>query len=84
MAKIWAKIMLKDKILKDCLIETNKFFDIEEFVAYIQEICYELDIPNPIVLSNHFEKFMEFNNVKFVKDDFVEEIHFERLILEKA
>lgn len=84
MARIWAKIMIKDKIVGDAIIDTEKYFGYDEFVSYIQTLCYELDIPNPIVLSNHFEKFMEFNNVKFIKDDFVEEVHFERLVLEKA
>ena len=84
MAKIWAKLQNGDKILKDCMIETDKYYRMNNFVDYIQQICYELDIPNPIVLSTHFEKFMEFNHVKFVVDDFVEEVHFEKLILEKA
>lgn len=84
MARIWAKLMVRDKIIKDCMIDTEKFFDINQFVEYIQEICYLLDIPNPIVLSTHFDKFSEFNHVKFMVEDFIEEVHFERLILEKA
>lgn len=84
MARIWAKILKGDKILKDCMIDTEKYFSIDQFVEYIQDICYQLDIPNPMVLSNHFDKFSEFNHVKFVVDDFVEEVHFERLVLEKA
>lgn len=84
MAKIWAKLQNGDKIIKDCMIDTTKFFNINHFVQYIQEICYELDIPNPIVLSTHFDKFTEFNHVKFIAEDFVEEVHFEKLILEKA
>lgn len=84
MARIWAKILKGDKILKDCMIDTEKYFSIDQFVEYIQDICYQLDIPNPMVLSNHFDKFSEFNHVKFVVDDFVEEVHFEKLVLEKA
>ena len=84
MARIWAKIMIKDKIVADAIIDTEKYFDYDDFVNYIQSLCYELDIPNPIVLTNHYERFSEFNHVKFIKDDFVEEVHFERLVLEKA
>lgn len=84
MTKIWAKLMVKDKIIKDTMIETEKSFDIGEFTSYMQTICYELDIPNPIILSTHFEKFSEFNHVKFVEEDFIEEIYFDKLVLEKA
>lgn len=84
MARIWAKVINGDKILKDCMIDTEKYYNIDKFVEYMQSICYELDIPNPMVLSTHFDKFSEFNHVKFIVDDFVEEIHFEKLILEKA
>ncbi len=84
MARIWAKLMFNDKIIKDTMLETEKSFDIEKFTAYVQEICYILDVPNPIILSSHFEKFSEFNHVKFVKDDFVEELGADFVILEKA
>ena len=84
MARIWAKVISGEKILKDCVIDTEKYYNIDRFVEYMQDICYELDIPNPMVLSTHFDKFVEFNHVKFIVDDFVEEIHFEKLVLEKA
>ncbi len=84
MAKIWAKLINNDKIIKDCVIETEKRYGIDDFIEYLQNICYILDIPNPIVLSTHFEKFSEFNHVKFTSDDFVEELHAEKLVLEKA
>ena len=82
--RIWAKIVKGDKITKNIIVPTSKTYHMKDFEEYVQEICYLLDIPNPMILDYHFLRFMEFNNVKFFPDDFVEEVHFTHLILERV
>ena len=57
-------------------------FTIGEFEEYIKEICYMLDIPNPVVLTKHIKNFILFNSTYFTEEDFVESINFERLVIE--
>ena len=55
MARIWAKIITGEKILKDCMIDTEKYYNIDRFVEYMQDICYELDIPNKKIIGNPYK-----------------------------
>lgn len=82
MFKIWSKTILEEKITRDIMYENNEKFDINKFSEYLIEVCYELDIPTPLILSNHIKNFDKFNNVSFSVADFVESIDFEKLVLE--
>ena len=83
------------EILKDTIIGVNekqenlrleireKIWDAQHaFQEYIKEICYMLDIPNPVVLTKHIKNFILFNSTYFTEEDFVESINFERLVIE--
>ncbi len=84
MLKIWAKTTAEEKITRDLLFSRFEKFDPDRFIDYLMEICYELDIPTPVVLSSHISNFFEFNIVRFKAADFVETVDFEQLILENA
>ena len=81
MIKICGRIKLKDKILSTYIFETLDDFEIAEFEHYVADICYNLDIPNPITLAKHVKNFMLFNNTVYKKEDFVEKIFFDKLEL---
>ena len=49
---------------------------------YVAEICYALDAPTPVVIKAHIFNYAKYNYVKFIKNDFVEVIDFDKLILE--
>lgn len=83
MIRIWAKIMNNDKIIKDYMYTTDNLLP-ENFHSFMVDICYHLDIPTPMVLSSHTNNFLLFNNTKFTKQDFVEKIYFEKLVIENA
>ncbi len=81
MVKICGRIKLKDKILSTYIFESYDDFEIGEFEHYVAEICYNLDIPNPITLVKHIKNFMLFNNTTYKKEDFVEKVFFDKLEL---
>ena len=84
MLKIWAKTLVKDKITRDLMYKKLEKYNSATFMDYLVEICYEFDIPTPVVLKSHRYNFNKFNIVRFRASDFVESIDFEVLVLENA
>ena len=82
MVKICGRIKLKDKIISSYVFEVEEDFEISEFEHYVADICYNLDIPNPITLVKHIKNFMLYNHTIYKKEDFVEKIFFDRLELQ--
>jgi len=84
MVKIWAKAMANDKIKKDILYKRFEKTSVRPFLEHLIEICYDLDIPTPVVTDSHINHFNQFNVVRFKEIDFVESIDFDYLILENS
>jgi hypothetical protein len=82
MVKIWAKVLKKDKILKQFVFEKEGEIDYSEFFDYLRVICENLDIATPVLIKTHLFNYAKYNNVRFTKSDFVEEIPFDKLVLE--
>ena len=61
---------------------SNKNFRDE--LAVLSNICENLDIPTPVLIKTHLFNYAKYNNVRFKKDDFVESIDFDKLVLENA
>lgn len=76
--------MKEGKILKQCVYENLAPLDYSEFGTYVREICELLDTPTPVLIKMHIFNYAKYNNVRFLKDDFVETVDFDRLILENA
>ena len=84
MIKIWGKVIKDEKILKSFVLEKIEIMDYSKFFDYTTEICENLDIPTPIVIKTHIFNYAKYNFVRFTSDDFVEEIPFDKLVLENA
>lgn len=84
MVRIWAKVMKKDKILKQYLFEKEGQTDYSVFFEYVRDICEALDIPTPVIIKTHLFNYAKYNTLRFKKDDFVESINFDKLVLENA
>ena len=80
--KVWAKTIVDEKITRDLLYEFGNVSNEEEFVAVLQEVCEQMDIPTPIATRVNFNHFVMFNNTRFKPRDFVEYIDFDMLDLE--
>lgn len=84
MIKIWARTLIDNKLINSYIYESDEDFVIDNFEKYVQEICYHMDIPNPIILIKHIKNYIIFNHAIFEKEDFVEKIYFDRLFLQKC
>ena len=84
MVRIWAKVMIKDKIKGQYLLEKDCAMDYSNFFEYLREICENLDIPTPVLIKTHLFNYAKYNVVRFNKNDFVESINFDKLVLENA
>ena len=84
MIRIWAKVLLKDKIVKQYMFEKFEQMDYSLFFDYLREICENLDIPTPVLIKTHLFNYAKYNNVRFTQSDFVEQISFDKLVLENA
>ncbi len=84
MIRIWAKVMKKDKILKQYMFEKQTEMDYSEFFSYLKDICENLDIATPVLIKTHLFNYAKYNVVRFSESDFVEQISFDKLVLENA
>lgn len=53
-----------------------------DFFDYLTDICYHLDSPTPVLMKIHLFHYAKYRIVKFRKDDFVESIDYDELVLE--
>ncbi len=84
MIRIWAKVLKKDKIVKQYVFEKFKTMDYSEFDEYLREICEKLDVPTPVLIKTHLFNYAKYNVLRFRPEDFVEKVDFDRLVLENA
>ncbi len=84
MLRIWARTMCEDKITRSYIYESIDNFDDEQFKLHIANICHEMDIPTPLIIKNHIQNYLDFNNAVFTIRDFVESIDFDKFIIENA
>ena len=82
MIKIWARVYQDDKTIDSCVYQSDEKYDPSELYNYMREICYQLDLPTPLVLGKHIRSLGEFITVKFKRDEFVEKVGFDFLLVE--
>lgn len=82
MVKIWAKVLSKGKIIKQYTLIKEKNMDYSMFFDYLREICENLDVPTPVLIKTHLFNYAKYNVLRFSSDDFLEQINFDRLVLE--
>ncbi|MCM1306075.1 MAG: hypothetical protein NC037_05580 [Bacteroides sp.] len=82
--KVWAKVMKGDKILNDVIYEENLPLNQSGFQTLMQEVAYKLDVATPVILATHLKHLERFNRVKFLARDFIEDVDFDVLIVERV
>ena len=80
--KMFAKIMVNEKIKKSFKYEHEGDFELDYFFEYVKDICEKFDSPTPVILAKHIRDFIIFNTTTFKPDDFVEKIYFDKLVIE--
>ena len=80
--QIWAKLIKDGHIKNQYVYESLEKLTYSQFFEYLTQICYELDIPTPVLTKTHIFNFAKFNHVKFIPRDFVESLDYDYLMLE--
>lgn len=80
MFRMWAKEFKENRMLKDITIcdDSNETRTHKVFNA-IDKVCYEFDLSRPIWLENNVDEFKRHAKVRFVADNFIDEIDFDYL-----
>lgn len=74
--------MESEHIAKQTVYENDGKFTYSQFFNYLAEICDKLDVPTPVLLKTHIFNYAKFRHVVFRRADFLEEVPFDKLILE--
>lgn len=80
--KLWIRLLEDNKIIKDKIVSCDNITCVLDLEEAMRDICHSLDLPTPIVLPTHYRNFVDFHNAKFKKDDFVESLDGDILIVE--
>ena len=83
MFKIWAKVIVEDKIKEDYVLESEDVFNINRMQLYMSDICNIFDIETPVIIKKHLEHFYMFNITTFFPSDFISGVNFDKLIIER-
>ena len=80
MIKIWAKVIKNNKTKKDyVLFDPDKLFELNDLREYVNAICEQLDLENPILLDQHLVQLVEYRVMKFLPTDFIDVFPYDKL-----
>ena len=77
-AGIWVRLMEKNRIHRDLTVECAH----EHWQEALQEACHQMDVPRPIILPRHERDWEQFNQARFLKEHFIEDVPFDRMEVE--
>ena len=83
MYRLWAKVIKNNKTINSIDVKNNENITQEQKQKKcLTEIFNKLDISTPVWLTKHDKEFMEFKKIIFFKDDFIDEVNFDKLEIE--
>lgn len=82
--KMWIKTYVGDKITHDIIITSDKPLTPRSFYDAVSEAAHAFDLSTPIILNQHFLHYRDYNSVKLLPRDFIEEVDFDKFIIENA
>lgn len=84
MPRIWGKLMKDTRMIEEEVVSSNSENDYErDLEICIKEICNRLDISNPYWLPINYGEFQKMNKTAFNKDNFIEDVKFDKFIIEE-
>ena len=48
----------------------------------LKDVCYEFDLPTPLLIDIQYRHFVKFNIVTLTQKDFIENVDFDKFIIE--
>ena len=84
MFRLWAKIIVLGKIVKNITIENpnSSLNRTKKIFSALDEVCYAYDLSKPLWLDKNIREFKKNSRTRFTKDNFVDEIEFDSLDIE--
>ena len=78
MKRLWARLLLRHKIIQQATVPCQS----EEVKEALLAALREFDAPAPVWLPKHQREMDEFRHTWFSRGDFMESVHFDRLEIE--
>ena len=82
--KVWGKLIKNEKTILQGVIEAENLNTFSGITKAFMDLAEELKIPTPVITRTSAQFFFDFNSVRFKQDDFVEQIDFDYLFIERA
>ena len=83
MFRLWAKLIKDNRLVCDDVIcDNSNITRTHKIFGAIETFCYEQDLSKPIWLDSNISHFKKHNKVRFISDNFIEEISFDYLEIE--
>ena len=82
--KIWAKLIKNEKTISQGVVEAENLNTFSGITKAFMDVAEEMKIPTPVITRTSAQFFFDFNSVRFKPDDFVEEVDFDYLFIERA
>ncbi len=81
MFRVWGKIIKKNRLIKDTVVEIEDYTISRTQKVYqaLDTMCYEFDLAKPIWLELNKKDFIQNARTRFTQDSFIEEIDFDYL-----
>ncbi|MBO5087545.1 MAG: hypothetical protein J6C01_02630 [Lachnospiraceae bacterium] len=81
MFRVWGKIMKKNRLIKDTVVEIEDYSISRTQKVYqaLETMCYEFDLAKPIWLEINKNDFIRYARTRFTQDNFIEMIEFDYL-----
>lgn len=84
MLKIWGKLIKDNKIIKDEVVLADMEGSYQENLKEcINQLCYKFDICKPYWLPINMEEYNKRGKTTFNYHNFIEEIEFDKFIVEE-
>lgn len=83
MVRMFVKTIKSGKINGTYKYISDDDFEIDHFYDYVKDICEHFDSPTPVILAKHIRDYIVFSTTTFKKDDFVERVFFDKMIIEQ-
>ena len=80
MLKFWLKIYKDNKLINDSVCDLTEKLPGEKMLNEgLKNCCYELDIPNPMIMKKHINDIKMYSLTRFLPDDFPETVEFDKV-----
>ena len=81
MFRIWAKIWMGNRMLRDMVVcnDNAQMTRTHKIFAALDEICNEFDLSKPIWLDATVADFKKHDRTRFTQDNFIDKIEFDFL-----